>query len=302
MNHDTVRHPGRGRTPSAPSTATISSQFEAHLAGGCDRCRTTLRESHEALARVAQAEPRAIPPAEVKDALLRRVNGTARAARAERRSWVPWAAATAAAMVVRAMLTGGFVASRYEAQLGEMARETARRATRAAARRRPALRDAGGGCYRPAPSSCCAIRPRGWSSCAGPRPSPEATRRRSGTTRPAASSFGRRKLPRRRRPGKAYELWTLGGAGRRPAGGRVPRSDAIRAAPTASSWSRARACGQVRRHAASRRPGCRAQPTGPIVLASPLAPRADGPRSQRARRNGAWLARPRRRAARASAR
>ena len=59
-------------------------QFEAHLAGGCDRCRTTLRESHEALARVAQAEPRAIPPAEVKDALLRRINGTG-ARRAERR-------------------------------------------------------------------------------------------------------------------------------------------------------------------------------------------------------------------------
>jgi hypothetical protein len=40
-------------------------------------------------------------------------------------SWVPWAAATAAVAVISAMLTGGMVASRYEARLGQMARETA---------------------------------------------------------------------------------------------------------------------------------------------------------------------------------
>jgi anti-sigma-K factor RskA len=104
-------------------------QFEAHLAGGCDQCEAALRESHEALAQVAPAGPRATSPAvpsEVKAELLRRI-GEAPARRAsERRRWLPWVAATAAAMVVSAMLTGGFVASRYEARLGQMARETTR--------------------------------------------------------------------------------------------------------------------------------------------------------------------------------
>lgn len=44
---------------------------------------------------------------------------------ASRASWVPWAAATGAVTVIGAMLTGGMVASRYEARLGQMARETA---------------------------------------------------------------------------------------------------------------------------------------------------------------------------------
>jgi hypothetical protein len=44
---------------------------------------------------------------------------------ASRASWVPWAAATAAVAVISAMVTGGMVASRYEARLGQMARETA---------------------------------------------------------------------------------------------------------------------------------------------------------------------------------
>jgi hypothetical protein len=42
-----------------------------------------------------------------------------------RASWVPWAAATAAVAVISAMLSGGSVAARYEARLGQMARETA---------------------------------------------------------------------------------------------------------------------------------------------------------------------------------
>ncbi|RPH83007.1 MAG: hypothetical protein EHM88_08005, partial [Candidatus Rokuibacteriota bacterium] len=44
---------------------------------------------------------------------------------ARRAGWVPWAAATAAVAVISAMLTGGMVASRYEARMGQMARETA---------------------------------------------------------------------------------------------------------------------------------------------------------------------------------
>jgi anti-sigma factor RsiW len=105
-------------------------QLEAHLAGGCDRCEAALRQSHEALAQLAPAGAGAasptVPP-EVKAELLRRIaEAPARRRAPERRRWLPWVAATAAAMVVSAMLTGGFVASRYEARLGQMARETTR--------------------------------------------------------------------------------------------------------------------------------------------------------------------------------
>jgi len=187
-------------------------QFEAHLAGGCSRCRTTLRQSHEALTRVAQAEPRAIPPAEVKDALLHRINGTA-ARRAERRSWVPWAAATAAAMVVSAMLTGGFVASRYEGKIGQMAREVSR--IRDESRRRDTTLTAQIGEYRHA------------LALLGKPATQVVELRGSG---PAAAATGRvvwhehsggylvvDKLPPLP-PGKAYEAWTLGGPAPRPAG------------------------------------------------------------------------------------
>src|SRR5258705_8531657 len=38
-------------------------QLEAHLAGGCERCEAALRESHEALARLASPGPGATSPA-----------------------------------------------------------------------------------------------------------------------------------------------------------------------------------------------------------------------------------------------
>src|SRR4029453_2575936 len=48
-------------------------QFERHLADGCDVCAETPRDSAETLAALARTEPAAIPPPEVKDALLRRI-------------------------------------------------------------------------------------------------------------------------------------------------------------------------------------------------------------------------------------
>jgi anti-sigma-K factor RskA len=232
--------------------------FEAHLAGGCDRCRTTLRESHEALTRVAQAEPRAIPPAEVKDALLRRLNGTA-VRRPEKRSWLPWAAATAAAMVVSSMLTGGFVASRYEGKIGEMAREVSR--IRDEARRRDTALTAQILEYRHA------------LALLG-RPATQVVAMRG--SGPAAEASGRvvwhdhtggylvvDKLPPLP-PGKAYEAWTLGGPAPRPAG--VFTVDASgqgrrKLEPTGEAPAKG--------FAVSIEPaGGATEPTGPIVLAS----------------------------------
>jgi anti-sigma-K factor RskA len=233
-------------------------QFEAHLAGGCGRCRTTLQESHEALARVAQAEVRAIPPAEVKDALLRRLNGTA-ARRAERRSWVPWAAATAAAMVVSSMLTGGFVASRYEGKIGEMAREVSR--IRDEARRRDTTLTAQILEYRHA------------LALLGKPATQVVEMRGSGQ---AAEATGRvvwhdhsggylvvDKLPPLP-PGKAYEAWTLGGPAPRPAG--VFTVDA-----SGQGRRKLEPTGNVpaKGFAVSIEPeGGVTEPTGPIVLAS----------------------------------
>ena len=194
-------------------------QFEAHLAGGCDRCADD----------AARIRTRRWPgwrwPSTRGDAAGRgqgraaaRVADGAAARRAPSgASWVPWAAATgAAAMVASAMLTGGFVASRYEAQLGEMAREVSRiRDERLRAPRRHAAEQIAR--VPPRASSSCAIPPRGWSSCAAPGRAAEATGRvvwhEHGRRLPL-----RRPTCRRLPAGKAYEAWTLGGPAPRPAG------------------------------------------------------------------------------------
>jgi anti-sigma-K factor RskA len=191
-------------------------QFEAHLAEGCDRCRTTLRESHESLAGVGQTEPREIPPASVKEALLRRMDSTSARRperRPERRRWLPWAAATAAAMVVSSMLTGGFVASRYEGRIGEMAREVSR--IREEARRRDTAMVALVGEYRHALALLGKPATR-VVALHGAGPGAEA----SGRVVWHEHSGGYLvvdKLPPLP-PGKAYEAWTLGGPAPRPAG------------------------------------------------------------------------------------
>jgi anti-sigma-K factor RskA len=102
------------------------SQFEAHLASGCAECAQALREHAELLADVARDAPPMIPPAHVKAELMRRVAGSG-AVRASRRTrLLRWMAVSAAAVVGIAAFTAGFVASRYEARIGAMARETTR--------------------------------------------------------------------------------------------------------------------------------------------------------------------------------
>jgi len=102
--------------------------FEAHLAG-CARCERTLRESREALAAVALEGPPAVPPPDVKAALMRRLaeeTAPGRRRSDTRRLWLRGAVVAAAAMVVGGFLTGMFVAARYEAELGRVAREMTR--------------------------------------------------------------------------------------------------------------------------------------------------------------------------------
>src|SRR5438874_1729669 len=69
-------------------------EFERHLAGGCDICEATLRESAETLAALARARPPMIPPPAVREELLRRI-GTAPARRgASRPRPLVWAVGT----------------------------------------------------------------------------------------------------------------------------------------------------------------------------------------------------------------
>ena len=96
-------------------------QFEAHLPT-CPACQAAVRDAEETLARaVLTASPQA-PPAAAREALVRRVTER-RDVRS--RAWLRWAAATLVAAGAAAVFAGTWVAVRYEARLGQMARETA---------------------------------------------------------------------------------------------------------------------------------------------------------------------------------
>lgn len=102
-------------------------RFQAHLATGCERCATMLRDAGDVLARAALggAQMPTVPPPQVKAELLRRIDAGGRAARAPAQSgWLRWAAVSAVAVVAGAGLTGMYVATRYEARMGQMVRET----------------------------------------------------------------------------------------------------------------------------------------------------------------------------------
>ena len=74
-----------------------------------------------------RSSSRLMPPSEVREALLNRLDATAppgRGAR-RRRAWLTWLVVTAVVTITAAALTGMYVAGRYEAKLGQMARETA---------------------------------------------------------------------------------------------------------------------------------------------------------------------------------
>jgi len=99
-------------------------RFEAHLRAGCPTCEALLRESDETFAALSGEATPMIPPAHVRETLLRRVQTSSRP-RPARSRWLPWALGTVAAAVAAAAFTAGLVAARYEARLGMIARETA---------------------------------------------------------------------------------------------------------------------------------------------------------------------------------
>jgi hypothetical protein len=126
---------------------------------------------------------------------------------------MPWAAATAALAVLSALLTGGLVASRYEARMGQMARETA--AVRDRLQRDEAALREELAVYREALEL---LRDPGTRvvSLQGAGPSPEASGRLLWHGRSGGQLVVSNLPPAP--PGKAYELWTLGGPAPRPAG------------------------------------------------------------------------------------
>jgi hypothetical protein len=101
-------------------------RFEAHLAEGCRRCRQALARWERVLATLAAAAPAAAPPHEVRAELLARAAAEPpRLAqqRALRRRWLWGTFGAATALLAGALLGGWFVAIRYEARLGSLARE-----------------------------------------------------------------------------------------------------------------------------------------------------------------------------------
>jgi anti-sigma-K factor RskA len=231
-------------------------RFEAHLAEGCEQCETTLRESREAFIRLVLDAPPAVPPPAVKAALLPRVAGTRRAVE---RGWLRWAGATAAVVALAAMLTAGIVASRYEARLGEMARETTavrerlQRAELALREQMAAYRSAVELLRDP---TTRVVELRG----SGPT---ESTTARLIWNDKAGGHLLIANLPAPP-AGKAYELWTLGGAAPVPAGVFQPDASgraAQRVEPAAGAPPKGFAV-SVEPAAGS------TAPSGPIVLAS----------------------------------
>ena len=187
--------------------------FERHLAGGCDVCQAALRESSETLASLARSRPPMIPPPAVKEALLRRIAAASAPRSAARPRPLVWVAGTVAAVIAGAAFTGAFVASRYEAQLGVIARESAALRARvereeAALREQLAVYRSAADLLRDPQAQVVTLRGLG--------PSPEATARV--IWHPANGGYlFVANLPSAP-AGKAYEVWTIGDAAPQPAG------------------------------------------------------------------------------------
>ena len=189
-------------------------EFERHLAAGCDACEATLRESGETLAALARSRPPMIPPPAVKEELMRRIAATTPVRReASRPRPLVWAVGTIAAMIAAAAFTGTYVATRYEAQLGAMARESAALRARvereeAALREQVAVYRNAADLLRDPQAQVVTLRGLG--------PSPGATGRVVWHPFNGGYVFVAN-LPSAP-PGKAYELWTIGDAAPQPAG------------------------------------------------------------------------------------
>ena len=191
-------------------------EFEAHLAQECARCAVTLRESYEALAALARSSPPAVPPPEVKQALLSRIAAVAPTAspRRERgRGSLPWIAGAAAAAIVAAAFTGAFVAGHYEARLGQTARELA--ATRQRLEGEIAVLNDQLAAYR---SAADLLRDPATRvvTLRGLGPSPGATGWVIWHQTVGGQLFVANLPPPP--PSKTYELWTIGEGAPRPAG------------------------------------------------------------------------------------
>jgi len=187
-------------------------RFEAHLRDGCAECEAVVRASTDALAGVAARATPTIPPAHVRDALLRRADASSRP-RPARFRWVRWATATAAAVVAAAVFTAGVVASRYEKRIGILARETA--LVRDQMRReQAALRDE----VTRAREVAVLLRDPATRVVAlnGLAAAPDASGRIVWHEKAGGQLYvaGLPPAP----PGKVYELWTIAGPTLRPAG------------------------------------------------------------------------------------
>ncbi len=187
-------------------------EFERHLAGECDVCEATLRDSAAALAALARARSPMIPPPAVKEELLRRIGMPPRRGASRPRPLV-WVVGTVVATIAVAAFTGAFVATRYEARLGQMARETAALHARvqreeAALREQLAVYRSAVDLLRDPQAQVVNLRGLG--------PSPEATGRV--IWHPAHGGYVFVAHLPSAPPGKAYELWTIGDAAPQPAG------------------------------------------------------------------------------------
>ena len=228
-------------------------QFEAHLPG-CAICQAAVRDAQDTLARAMLSAPPQAAPSGVRDALVRRVGRGA-----GRPSWRTWAIAISAATIAAAALTGAYVAARYEAKLGEMARETVRLKERvarneAALQEQVALYRGAVELLRDPATRVVDLRGQG--------PAPSASGRMIWNDAGGGHLFvaGLPPAP----AGKTYALWTIAGQTPRPAGlfgvdaagggaHRVPREMA----------------GAAQVFAVTLEPeGGTPAPTGPMVLAS----------------------------------
>jgi anti-sigma-K factor RskA len=237
-------------------------RLEAHLAEGCLTCERTLRESGEALAALASESPRTIPPGHIKDALIRRIASVTPHVRRVRPgpSRLRWVAGTVAAVIVVSAFTGAYVAARYEARLGQMARETA--AIRERLRLDQLALDEQLATYRDVVELLRDPATR-VITLGGLAPARQALARVVWNDRTGGHIFVANLEPAP--AGKAYELWTIGAGAPRAAGlVTVPASGkgSQRVDPVPGGDT-------VKVFAITLEPaGGTAAPTGPMILAS----------------------------------
>jgi anti-sigma-K factor RskA len=184
-------------------------RFRAHLAQGCGECERVLAEGGEALSRAA-ADLASPPPAHVRRQLLQRIEAeSATPGRPKsQRSVIAlrWVASVAVVALVISAVVTGLVAARYEARLGQLAREAAQLRGQVAEQRQTLalLRD---------PETRVV-------ALAGLEPSPRATGRMIWHERNGGMlvASGLPPVPR----GKLYELWAIAGGKPIPAGTFAP--------------------------------------------------------------------------------